>query len=173
MNVADHPGTSETKSKDISPLIEVVAIGDANEAFVEDGGEENNSTKEAPLDGKKTILHQPSPCVANSPTKIMNYMRMGIILMASLFTLTNLLRWQKILICFFENALGDGITEVSKPLSATKTTPSVAHLAVAVALMREQIMSMSVKDLMDELEKRGKTKSAKNITILQECLIGV
>ncbi len=49
-DVADHPGPSETKSKDSSTLIEGVAIGDADKAVVEDGGEENNSTKMAPLD---------------------------------------------------------------------------------------------------------------------------
>ena len=52
-DVAEHPGTSETESKDISPLIEGFVIGDADEAFVEDAGEENNSTKMAPPDGEK------------------------------------------------------------------------------------------------------------------------
>ncbi len=47
-DVTKHPDTSETESKDASPLIEGVAIGDADEAVVEDGWEENNSTKKAP-----------------------------------------------------------------------------------------------------------------------------
>ncbi len=98
-DVAEHPGTSETESKDISPLIEGFIIGDANEAFVEDGGEENNSTKMAPLDSEKRIFHQPSLIFASSPTKIMNHMKMGTILMESLFTLMNMLRWEKILTC--------------------------------------------------------------------------
>ncbi len=70
-------------------------------------------------------------------------------------------------------ALGDGATEVPETVPATKTTPSLASSGVTVALTREQIMSMSVKDQKDKLEERGKTKSAKNKTILQECLIGV
>ncbi len=98
-DVADHSGTSETKSLDASPLIEGVAIGDATEAFVEDGGEENNSTEMAPLDGKKKQFSISHPQVLQiSPTKIMNYIKMDIILMEILFTLTNLLRWDKIFI---------------------------------------------------------------------------
>ncbi len=68
---------------------------------------------------------------------------------------------------FFEDGLGDGATEVLEPMPGTKTTPFVAHLAVAVALTKEHIMS----DLKDELEKTGKTKAAKNKAILQEHLI--
>ncbi len=53
--VADHPDTSETKSKVVSSLIDGFAIGDANEAFIEDGGEENNFAKITPPDGEKNF----------------------------------------------------------------------------------------------------------------------
>ncbi len=39
--------------KDVNLVIEGFAIGDVYEAFVEDGGAENNSTKITPLDGDK------------------------------------------------------------------------------------------------------------------------
>ena len=61
---------------------------------------------------------------------------------------------------FFEDALCYGATEVMEPAPVTKTTPSDACWAVAVAFTREQIMSMSVRDLKDKL-KKGEDKVSK------------
>ncbi len=49
---------------------------------------------------KKSIFHQSSPSIANPPTKIMNHMKMGMILTESFFTLMILLRWERILTFF-------------------------------------------------------------------------
>ncbi len=80
--------------------MEGFGIGDANQTVVEDGGEENNSTKMTPKDGEKNDFPSAIPKHCKSPTKIINHMKMEMILMESLFTLMNLLKQEEIRTCF-------------------------------------------------------------------------
>lgn len=171
-SVADDQDASESKSNDTSRLIECVAVGDANEAVIEDGGQENNSTKNAPQEGKKTDFPSAIPAHLRFPNQDYESYENGYDSDGELVYFDEYAEMGENPDNFIEDALVEGAAEAPEPAPAapaTITTPS--DHPPAVALKREHIMSMLAKELKDELVKRGKSKSAKNKAILQQRLI--